>query len=191
MAVRYREGTRVNPMWDDRVQRASQVAPRGTALAILRVVVGGWFLKAAFLKLTLGFFWWFPYPTVTERFINFLPKRLAEFAAENPIVWYRQFLTETAIPHATLFAFLEAFGEVGVGLGLTLGVLTSFSALVGLFMSINFLLAMQWMGFCQQGFHLVLAGCMLAFLIGRAGRTWGLDALIVKRSSHPWVQRVL
>jgi hypothetical protein len=39
------------------------------------------------------------------------------------------------------------------------------------------------MGFCPQGFHLVLAGCMLAFLIGGAGRHWGLDALIVRWSA--------
>jgi uncharacterized membrane protein YphA (DoxX/SURF4 family) len=161
------------------------------ALAIIRVVVGGWFLKAAFLKVTLEPLWWVPYPTVTQRFIGFLPKRLAEFASENPILWYRQFLNETAIPHATLFAFLEAFGEVGVGLGLTLGLFTSFSALVGLFMSINFFLATQWMSFSQQGFHIVLAACMLGFLIGRAGRSWGLDALILKRRNSRWLQRLL
>jgi uncharacterized membrane protein YphA (DoxX/SURF4 family) len=161
------------------------------ALAIIRVVVGGWFLKAAFLKLTLGPLWWVPYPTVTQRFIDFLPKRLAEFASENPVLWYRQFLNETAIPYATLFAFLEAFGEVGVGLGLTLGLFTSFSALVGLFMSINFFLATQWMSFSQQGFHIVLAACMLAILIGRAGRSWGLDGLILKRWHSRWLQRLL
>jgi uncharacterized membrane protein YphA (DoxX/SURF4 family) len=181
----------VNPLWADQVPREHRMPPRGLALAIIRVVVGGWFLKAAFLKLTLAFLWWLPYPTVTQRFINFLPKRLAEFASENPILWYQQFLNETAIPHAPLFAFLEAFGEVGVGLGLTLGILTSFSALVGLFMSINFFLATQWMSFSQQGFHLVLAACMLGFLIGRAGRAWGIDALIVKRWNNRWVQWLL
>jgi thiosulfate dehydrogenase [quinone] large subunit len=165
--------------------------PRGLALAIIRVVVGAWFLKAAFLKLTLGVLWWLPYPTVTQRFINFLPKRLAEFAAENPIREYQQFLNLTAIPRATVFAFLEAFGEVGVSIGLTLGVLTSFSALVGLLMSTNFFLATQWMGFCQQGFHLVLGGCMLGLLIGRAGRAWGVDALIAKRWRNHWVQWLL
>jgi uncharacterized membrane protein YphA (DoxX/SURF4 family) len=180
----------MNPAWADQVQRADETAARGLALAIIRVVVGGWFLKAAVFKLTLEYLWWLPYPTVTQRFINFLPKRLAEFASENPILWYQQFLTQTAIPHATLFAFLEAFGEVGVGIGLTLGVLTSFSALVGLFMSINFFLATQWMSFSQQGFHIVLAGCMLGFLIGRAGRAWGLDALILKRWPKPWLHRL-
>jgi uncharacterized membrane protein YphA (DoxX/SURF4 family) len=181
----------VHPWRADYLPREDYIPSRGLALAIIRVVVGGWFLKAAFLKLTLEPLWWVPYPTVTQRFIGFLPKRLAEFASENPVLWYRQFLNETAIPHATLFAFLEAFGEVGVGLGLTLGLFTSFSALVGLFMSINFFLATQWMSFSQQGFHIVLAACMLGFLIGRAGRSWGLDALILKRRNSRWLQRLL
>jgi thiosulfate dehydrogenase (quinone) large subunit len=181
----------VYPWRADYLPREDYIPSRGLALAIIRVVVGGWFLKAAFLKLTLEPLWWVPYPTVTQRFIGFLPKRLAEFASENPVLWYRQFLNETAIPHATLFAFLEAFGEVGVGLGLTLGLFTSFSALVGLFMSINFFLATQWMSFSQQGFHIVLAACMLGFLIGRAGRSWGLDALILKRRNSRWLQRLL
>jgi uncharacterized membrane protein YphA (DoxX/SURF4 family) len=180
----------VNPLWADHTLRQGYSLSRGLALAIVRVTVGGWFLKAAFLKLTLEPLGWVSYPTVTQRFINFLPKRLAEFASENPVLWYQQFLNETAIPHATLFAFLEAFGEVGVGLGLTLGLFTSFSALVGLLMSINFLLATQWMSFSQQGFHIVLAACMLAFLIGRAGRSWGLDALLLKRWHNRWVQRL-
>jgi uncharacterized membrane protein YphA (DoxX/SURF4 family) len=171
--------------------RDGHMRSQSLALAIIRVVVGGWFLKAAVTKVTLDYLWWIPYPTVTQRFIDFMPKRVAEFASANPILWYQQFLLQTVIPNATLFAFLETFGEVGVGVGLTLGLLTRFSALVGLFMSINFFLATQWMTFSQQGFHLVLAGCMLAFLIGAAGRAWGLDALIVKRWHNRWLQWLL
>jgi uncharacterized membrane protein YphA (DoxX/SURF4 family) len=181
----------VNPLWAGHVSRQEYMSSRGLGLAIIRVTVGGWFLKAAVFKLALTYLWWLPYPTVTQRFINFLPKRLAEFASENPVLWYQQFLNETAIPHAILFAFLEAFGEVGVGIGLTLGVFTSVSALVGLLMSINFLLATQWMSFSQQGLHIVLIGCMLGLLIGRAGRTWGVDAVIVKRSNRRWVRGLL
>jgi uncharacterized membrane protein YphA (DoxX/SURF4 family) len=133
--------------------------------------------------------WRVPYPTVTQRFINFLPNVWPNLLGESgPVV--QQFLNETAIPYATLFAFLEAFGEVGVGIGLTLGLFTSFSALVGLLLSINFFLATQWMSFSQQGFHIVLAACMLGFLIGRAGRSWGLDALIVKGWNNRWIQRL-
>jgi len=110
-----------------------------------------------------------PYPTDHPALYHFLPKRLAEFASENPILGYQQFMNQTAIPHVTLFAFLEAFGEVGVGLGLTLGVLTSFSALVGLLMSINFFLAMQWMGFCSRDSS--RAGGMSACFPGWPGRS--------------------
>ncbi|MBI3325867.1 MAG: DoxX family membrane protein [Nitrospinae bacterium] len=163
----------------------------GLGLAIIRVIVGGWFFKAVVTKLTIEYIWWIPFPTVSQRFLNFLPKRLAEFASDNPVGWYHQFLVETAIPHAKLFAFLETFGEVGVGVGLILGLVTSFSSLIGLLMSINFVLASQWMGFCQQGFNTVLAGCMLGCLLGRAGRTWGIDAWLANRSTNAVVRRLL
>src|SRR5918996_4087703 len=114
----------------------SPMKSSGVAIALVRVIVGGWFLKAALFKLTIAYASGIPVPTVSQRFINFLPKCLAEFASDNPVHWYQQFLVETAIPHAMLFAFLEAFGEVGVGVGLTLGLLTSFCSLVGLVMSL-------------------------------------------------------
>ncbi len=164
---------------------------RDLGLAVIRVFVGGWFFKAVVTKLTLDYIWWIPFPTVSQRFMNFLPKRLAEFASDNPVAWYHQFLVETAIPHARLFAFLETFGEVGVGVGLTLGLVNSFSSLVGLLMSINFVLAAQWMGFCQQGFNTVLVGCMLAILLGRAGRSWGVDALLVRWVDNRFVRMLL
>ena len=163
----------------------------GLGLAVIRVIVGGWFFKAVVTKLALTYIWWIPLPTVSQRFINFLPKRLAEFASDNPVGWYHQFLVETAIPHAKLFAFLETFGEVGVGVGLILGLLTSFTSLVGLLMAMNFVLASQWMGFCQQGFNTVLAGCMLGFLLGRAGRRWGIDGLLVKWLDNRFIRILL
>ena len=61
----------MNPLWADQVSREDYRLSRGLALAIIRVVVGGWFLKAAFLKLTLEPLWWVSYPAVTQRFISF------------------------------------------------------------------------------------------------------------------------
>ena len=91
-------------------------------LALLRVVVGAWFLKAVWTKLALGLAWGvLPYPTVSPRFIGFHPKRVAEFAAGNPIGWYKDFLEQTVLPNAALFATLQVWGEVAVGIGLTLG----------------------------------------------------------------------
>jgi thiosulfate dehydrogenase (quinone) large subunit len=160
------------------------IAPHGW-IVLLRVVVGLWFLKAVWTK--LGVAWLFgviPYPAVSPRFLAFHPKRVAEFAAGNPVEWYRHFLEGTVLPRAETFATLQAYGEVVVGLGLLLGLLTGLSALIGLFLAVNFALATQWMSFGQQGFHLLLVTSMIIFLGARAGRLWGLDAWLLGRAGE-------
>jgi len=151
-----------------------------TWIALLRVVVGAWFLKAVWTKLVLEFAWGVvPYPVVSERFLAFHPKRVAEFAAGNPVGWYKDFLETTIVPRSGVFATLQAYGEAAVGLGLVLGLLTGLAALVGLFLSLNYALATQWMSFGQQGFHLLLVTSMVIFLCARAGRAWGFDGWIL------------
>ena len=155
------------------------------AVAVLRIVVGAWFLKAVWTKLTLGVAAGvIPYPAVSPRFLAFQPKRVAEFAAGNPVGWYKDFLEQTVLPHAPLFATLQTYGEVAVGIGLVLGLFTGLTAAVGLFLALNFGLATQWMSSGQQGFHLVLITSMLIFLVTRAGRVWGLDAWLLRRPSR-------
>ncbi len=162
-----------------------------TWIALLRIVVGAWFVKAVWTKLTVGFLWGvLPYPTVAPRFLAFHPKRVAEFAAGNPVGWYKDFLEQSVLPHATLFATLQAWGEVAVGLGLVLGLLTRLTSLVGLYLTVNFGLATQWMSFGQQGFHVLLLASMLIFLGAGAGRAWGLDATLRRRAAgaaHGWL----
>jgi thiosulfate dehydrogenase [quinone] large subunit len=149
-------------------------------IALLRVVVGAWFIKAVWTKLVVEWLWGaVPYPAVSARFLGFYPKRVAEFAAGNPLAWYRDFLESVVLPQNRVFATLQAFGEVAVGLGLVLGLLTGLTALVGLFLSLNYGLASQWMSFGQQGFHVLLVTSMLVFLGARAGRAWGLDGWIL------------
>jgi uncharacterized membrane protein YphA (DoxX/SURF4 family) len=151
-------------------------------VAVLRIVVGAWFVKAVWTKLTLGFLWdVIPFPAVSPRFLAFQPKRIAEFAAGNPVGWYKDFLEGTVLPNSRVFATLQTYGEAAVGLGLILGMLTGLGALVGLFLSLNYGLASQWMSFGQQGFHVLLVTSMIVFLFTRAGRTWGIDAWLLKR----------
>ena len=159
------------------------------AVAFLRIVVGAWFIKAVWTKLSLAYAAGvIPYPTVSPRFVAFQPKRVAEFAAGNPVGWYKDFLEQTVLPHASLFATLQAYGEVAVGIGLVLGLLTGLTALVGLFLAVNFGLATQWMSFGQQGFHVLLTTSMLIFLVTRAGRVWGLDGLLVRGPGRRWLR---
>src|SRR5438309_11602923 len=161
-------------------------------IVVLRVVVGVWFVKAVWTKFTLGFLWnVIPYPAVSPRFLAVHPKRVAEFAAGNPIGWYKDFLDGTVSPHAALFATLQTYGEVAVGLGLVLGLLTGLAAAVGLFLALNYGLATQWMTFGQQGFHVLLVTSMVLLLATRAGRVWGVDGWLLARAKHSRWLRLL
>jgi thiosulfate dehydrogenase [quinone] large subunit len=164
-------------------------------IAVLRIVVGAWFLKAVSTKLAIA---WvdgvLPYPAVSARFLGFHPKRVGEFAAGNPVLWYKDFLEGSVVPNAKFVATLQAYGEVAVGLGLVVGFLTGLAALVGLFMALNFGLATQWMSFGQQGFHLLLVTSMLIFLCARAGRRWGVDGWLLAHASagqRRWLRLVM
>jgi len=161
-------------------------------VVLLRVVVGAWFVKAVWTKFTLAYLWdVIPYPTVSPRFVAFHPKRIAEFAAGNPIDWYKEFLEQTVLPNSRVFATLQTFGEAAVGFGLVLGLLTGLTALVGLYLSLNYGLASQWMSFGQQGFHVLLVTSMIIFFFARAGRVWGLDGRILARRGRRWLRLVM
>ncbi len=151
-------------------------------LAVLRILVGLYFVKSLVTKMTLvlagGVL---PLPLVSDRWLSVMPKIVAKQASENPIAFYKDFLEHTVLTHPNLYAHLTAWGETVVGLGLTLGFCTGLAALVGLVLVTNYGLATQWMSAGQQGFHLVLFALMLAFLFSRAGRRWGLDGVVAGR----------
>lgn len=162
-------------------------------IAFLRIVVGLYFVKSLVTKMSIVFLGGIvPVPAVSERWINVMPTIVAKQAAGNPIVFYKEFLEGTVLTHPELFAQLTAWGETVVGLGLTLGLLTGASSLVGLLMVSAYGLATQWMSPGQQGFHLVLFALMLTFFAARAGRRWGLDARIAAaKPDSPLAKRPL
>ena len=68
------------------------------------------------------------------------------------------------------------------------------TALVGLFLTVNYGLATQWMSFGQQGFHVMLITSMIILLGARAGRAWGIDALILRMNPPPkrrWLKVII
>ena len=159
-------------------------------LAFLRIVVGLYFVKSLVTKMSIVLVGGvLPVPMVSERWINVMPNIVAKQASQNPIASYKQFLEGTVLAHPELFAQLTAWGETAVGIGVTLGLLTGASSLIGLLMVTNYGLATQWMSPGQQGFHLVLFALMLAFFGARAGRTWGLDAWIAAARPSSFLAR--
>jgi uncharacterized membrane protein YphA (DoxX/SURF4 family) len=160
-------------------------------MAFLRIVVGLYFVKALWQKLELvgGVI---PIPVASDRWIETMPKIVARQAAENPIGWYKQFLEGTVLQNPALFAHLTAVGETAVGIGLTLGLLNGLSSAMGFAMALAYGLATQWMSPGQRGFHIVLVALMLALFGARAGRRWGIDAVIARRKPDSiWARRPL
>ena len=96
------------------------------------------------------------------------------------------------LQNPAMFAHLTALGETVVGIGLTLGLLNGLSSAIGFSMALAYGLATQWMSPGQRGFHIVLVALMLAFFGARAGRRWGIDAVIARRRPDSiWARRPL
>jgi thiosulfate dehydrogenase [quinone] large subunit len=89
------------------------------------------------------------------------------------------------LPHATIIAFLVAYGELAIGLGLTLGILVRSASVGGLLLMLTMLFSSDypgagaplWQYFGASLSHSVFALCFLAFLFGRADAIWSVKTL--------------
>src|SRR3954447_5417589 len=91
-------------------------------LALLRIVVGLYFVKSLITKMSIVLLGGvLPVPAVSGRWIAVMPKLVAKQASVNPVIFYKEFLEGTLLTHSSAFAQLAAGGETVTGLGLTLG----------------------------------------------------------------------
>ncbi len=89
------------------------------------------------------------------------------------------------LPHATIIAFLVAYGELAIGLGLTLGLLVRPASFGGLLLMLTMLFSSDypgagaplWQYFGASLSHSAFALCFLAFLFGRADAIWSVKTL--------------
>jgi thiosulfate dehydrogenase [quinone] large subunit len=110
--------------------------------------------------------------------------------------WIRRFLEQGAypfmagvlknfvLPHATVIAFIVAYGELAIGLGLVLGVLVRAASICGLIFMLVLLFSSNypgpaapfWQYFGASLDHLVLALCFAAFICGATEATLSLPS---------------
>jgi uncharacterized membrane protein YphA (DoxX/SURF4 family) len=89
------------------------------------------------------------------------------------------------LPHATSIAFLVAYGELAIGLALTLGILVRSASFCGLIFMLTLLFSSDypgagapfWQYFGASLSHSVFALCFAAFLFGRADSVWSVEVL--------------
>lgn len=143
----------------------------GHLAACLRILIGLLFLYHGIPKISWE-------PLQMEGVLNF-------FLQNQPPVWYADFLRNFCLPRAGLFTALVAWGEVVVGLFYLLGFLTPLTALAGVVMNLNYLFAVWGMSpplTSGSGFNALLVVVHLFLGLSHAGRTWGLDGFLSRRS---------
>jgi uncharacterized membrane protein YphA (DoxX/SURF4 family) len=94
---------------------------------------------------------------------------------------YGGFLREVVIPHATLFSYLVMNGELFAGLSLLLGAVTRLGAGVAMFLFVNYMLAKGRWFWSPDSEDAAVFLSALVVLIGAAGRTFGIDAVLRRR----------
>ena len=146
----------------------------GSGLAIVRLTIGAMFVWVFFENLGKGLYT----PSGYAGLINYYIQH-----DHAPTAW-KAFMA-VAASHATITAPMQGLTEISLGILLLLGLFTRTVAFVAFL-----LLASLWMSELGTSWIwelLVSVMAALALLVGRAGRTWGVDALLARRwPSSPW-----
>lgn len=142
-------------------------------LAFLRIFVGYYYFNDALGKYQGDFL---VQPHLAASIAEWLPQ---SFAPD----WYRQFLEMTVIPHWQIFAYGITFLEFAIGLSFIAGYFVRPFALMGVLLSINYLMASGPTSLELQRVFLAI-NVTMAWL--GAGRCLGIDYYFYKRRRGIW-----
>ena len=139
-------------------------------LALVRVTVGAMFVWVFFENLGKGLY----SPSAYSDLINYYIQK-----GHSPAAW--KAVMALAASHAHMAAPMQAATEISLGILLVIGLLTRPAAFVA-FLFLGSLWVSEWgTSWIRELLVPVLASLGLA--VGRAGRAWGIDALLARR--HP------
>jgi uncharacterized membrane protein YphA (DoxX/SURF4 family) len=155
-------------------QDAANQLPAANGLAIVRVTIGAMLVWVFFENLGKGLYT----PSGYANLINYYIK-----ASHSPAAW--KAVMGLAASHAAMAAPIQAVTEISLGILLVVGLLTRPVAFVA-FLYLGSLWISEW-GTAWIWELLVPVLASLALAVGRAGRAWGVDALLARRwPSSPW-----
>ena len=150
----------------------SQVAGQPDAangLALVRLIVGAMFVSVFFENLGKGAYTPAGYAGVINYYIK---------ASHSPAAW--KLVLGFMSSHAAMIAPGQAGMEISVGILLVIGLLTRPVALVA-FLFLGSLWVTE-LGTSWIWELLVPVVASLGLIVGRAGRAWGIDALLARRN---------
>lgn len=143
-------------------------------LALVRILVGIQFFIVAWPKVAGG------------RFLGnggrTLAQQLLSGAAKDSLAWHRAFIEGFVVPHANVFSYVVAFGELAIALSLIFGCLVRVSSLFGAFHNANIYYSVGIAaGGATMNYNRLLILLHLVFIATAAGRAIGLDAFLHKQ----------
>ena len=146
----------------------------GKGLAIVRLTIGAMFLSTFFENLGKGLYTPDGYASLISYYIE---------KGHSPAAW--KAIMGLAASHAAIAAPMQAMTEISLGILLLIGLVTRPAA----FVAFLFLTSL-WVSELGTSWIWELLVSLLAALglaVGRAGRTWGVDAWLANRwPSSPW-----
>ena len=165
--------TNAAPAQDGTVRFASQ-SDAANGLALVRVIIGAMFVSVFFENLGKGAYTSAGYAGV----INYYIKN-----SHSPAAW--KLVLGFMSSHAAMIAPGQAAMELSLGILLVIGLLTRPAALVA-FLFLGSLWVTE-LGTSWIWELLVPAVASFGLAVGRAGRAWGIDALLARRRpTSPW-----
>jgi uncharacterized membrane protein YphA (DoxX/SURF4 family) len=146
----------------------------GTGLALVRLIIGAMFVSVFFENLGKGLY----RPGGYAGLIGYYVK-----ASHSPAAW--KAVMGFMASHSTIAAPVQAMTEISLGILLVIGLLTRPVAFVA-FLFLGSLWISE-LGTSWIWELLVPVVASLGLAVGRAGRTWGIDAWLSQRwPSSPW-----
>ena len=143
-------------------------------LALVRVTIGAMFVWVFFENLGKGGYTAAGYAGVINYYIK---------SSHSPAAW--KWVMGLMASHAAMAAPMQAATEISLGILLVIGLLTRPTAFVA-FLFLTSLWISEW-GTSWVWELLVPVIASLGLAVGRAGRAWGIDALLARRRpSSPW-----
>jgi uncharacterized membrane protein YphA (DoxX/SURF4 family) len=164
--------TNVSPVQSGMNRSAQLYAANG--LALVRLTIGAMFVWVFFENLGKGLYTPTGYANLVNSYIQ---------SGHSPTAW--KAVMGLAASHAAMAAPMQALTEISLGILLIIGLVTRPAGFVS-FLYLGSLWVSEW-GTAWIWELLVPVLASLALALGRAGRTWGIDAwLSARRPSSPW-----
>jgi uncharacterized membrane protein YphA (DoxX/SURF4 family) len=158
----------------DTISRAPDQSRAGIGLALVRLTIGAMFVWVFFENLGKHLYT----PAGYAGLINYYIQH-----DHAPAAW--KAVMAVAASHAAMAAPLQGLTEISLGILLVIGLVTRPAAFVA-FLFLASLWVSEW-GTSWIWELLVPVVGSLGLAVGRAGRTWGIDALLARRKpASPW-----